>query len=281
MWLYYGKGTVFIQDANSLILPTSELLDLLSYLTKKIPGIQRITSYARSSTLARRSVEELSELKEAGLDRIHIGLESGSDTALKFVQKGATAAKHVAAGQRVKKAGMSLSEYIMPGLGGKRWWKEHALETANVLNQINPDFIRLRSLRVPPHTPLFQDLMAGRFVPLQDDDIVQEIRLLVQSLGGITSTLTSDHIMNLLEEVEGKFPEDKEKMMTVIDHYLSLPANEKLLFRLGRRGGAFRSLDDLHNLPLRHKIENALSCMEHENPGQINDIIDELGNQYI
>ncbi len=281
LWLYYGEGNVFIQDANSLIMPTRDLVDILEFLRKKIPQVGRITSYARSSTLARKSLEEIKELKDAGLTRIHIGLESGSDNVLKFVKKGTTAAKHIDAGVKVREAGITLSEYVMPGLGGKKWWEEHAIETARVLNEINPDFIRLRSLRIPPSAPLYQDLIKGKFEPLSDDEIVREIRLFIESLDGITSTLTSDHIINLLEEVEGKFPEDKGKMLSVIDRYLNLSDHERLLFRLGRRGGTLRSLDDLSDPVLREKLEAALNDLAQEAPGGIEQIIDELGNQYI
>ena len=281
LWLYYGEGNVFIQDANSLIMPTSDLVEVLRYLKEKIPGVRRITSYARSSTLSRKTLEEIKELKEAGLTRIHIGLESGSDNVLKFVKKGTTAAKHIDAGVKVKEAGITLSEYVMPGLDGKRWWEEHALETARVLNEINPDFIRLRSLRIPPTAPLYQDFVSGRFEPLSDDEVVREIRLFIKSLEGITSTLTSDHIINLLEEVEGTFPQDKEKMLSVIDRYLNLPEREKLLYRLGRRGGTLRCLDDLKDPVLRDKLETALNDLSREAPEGIEQIIDELGNQYI
>ena len=281
LWLYYGEGNVFIQDANSLIMLTSDLVEVLRYLKEKIPGVRRITSYARSSTLSRKTLEEVKELKEAGLTRIHIGLESGSDNVLKFVKKGTTAAKHIDAGVKVREAGITLSEYVMPGLGGKRWWEEHALETARVLNEINPDFIRLRSLRIPPTAPLYQDFVSGRFEPLSDDEVVREIRLFIKSLEGITSTLTSDHIINLLEEVEGTFPQDKEKMLSVIDRYLNLPEREKLLYRLGRRGGTLRCLDDLKDPVLRDKLETALNDLSREAPEGIEQIIDELGNQYI
>ncbi len=281
LWLYYGEGNVFIQDANSLVMSTSDLVDILTCLKDKIPQVGRITSYARSSTVSRKSLDEMKELKDAGLSRIHIGMESGSDNVLKFMKKGATAAKHIDAGIKVREAGMTLSEYVMPGLGGRRWWKEHAVESARVLNEINPDFIRLRSLRVPPSTPLYQDLLSGRFEPLSDDEVVEEIRLFIESLDSITSTLTSDHIINLLEEVEGTFPDDKAKMLSVIDRYLELPEKEKLLYRLGRRGGTIRCLDDLNDLQLREKLQDALKQLTVDTHGNIEQIIDELGNQYI
>jgi histone acetyltransferase (RNA polymerase elongator complex component) len=281
MWAFSGTGRVFIQDANSLMLPVEVLVEALRYLRSKIPEIRRVTSYARSSTLARKSGEDLRAIHEAGLDRIHVGLESGSDQVLAFVKKGTTAAQHIAAGRRVIEAGMTLSEYIMPGLGGREWSREHALETARVLNAINPHFIRVRSLRIPHHTPLFQDKIAGRFTPLSDDDTARELRILIQALDHITSTLTSDHIMNLLPEIEGNFPDDKEQMLAVIDKYLSLSPEDRLLYRLGRRGGAVQGLADLENPALMKRLEAARRELEAETGGDLESIITELGDQYI
>jgi histone acetyltransferase (RNA polymerase elongator complex component) len=281
LWALSGNGTVFIQDANSLILETRVLVEALRYLKKRIPGVQRITSYARSSTLARKSIEELKEIREAGLDRIHIGLESGADKVLAFVQKGTTAEQHIEAGRRVIAAGMMLSEYIMPGLGGKDGWVEHATETARVLNEIDPHFIRLRSLRIPRHVALYQDFEAGRFIKLTDDEMVAEIRLLIENLHPTRSRLTSDHIMNLLQEVEGQFPEDKPAMLATIDRYLELPDQERLLFRLGRRGGALQYLDDLNDPTIRGRLERARSELLKTYSPDIETIITHLGDQYI
>jgi hypothetical protein len=169
----------------------------------------------------------------------------------------------------------------MPGLGGVAWSRPHALETAHVLNAIDPHFIRLRSLRVPPRTPLHQDLVTGRFELLGDDQVVQEIRLFIEALQGIRSTLTSDHIMNLLPEVDGTLPQGKQKMLTVIDRYLSMPDDDRLLFRLGRRGGALQSLDDLENHHVRSRLELARRDLAAQAGGDLEEIITELGDQYI
>ena len=281
LWLYMGKGSVFIQDANSFVLPAAVLAEAVRHLKLKIPWAGRITSYARSSTLAKMSVAELEEIRKAGLDRIHIGMESGSDRVLKLVQKGVSAKRQIEAGKKVIEAGMELSEYIMPGLGGKELSDEHARQSAQVLNEINPHFIRLRSLRIPPSVPLFQDWRSGRFTPLSDDETVIEIRLLISLLDGVSSWIISDHIMNLLEDVAGKLPEDKESMLAVIDRYLALPPEEKLLFRLGRRGGALRSLDELGDATVRQRLQFAMKKMASETGGDVEKLITELADQYI
>jgi radical SAM superfamily enzyme YgiQ (UPF0313 family) len=280
-WLYFGQRGVFLQDANSLVLAAEDLAEVLHYLRHRIPDIRRVTTYARSRTLARRSLQELVQLRQAGLDRIHIGLESGYDPVLQFMQKGATAADHIKAGCLVREAGISLSEYVMPGLGGKKWWREHALATAEVLNRINPDFIRLRSLRVPRSTPLYEKMMVGDFELLGDDGVVREIGLFIATLEGISSTLTSDHIMNLLEEVAGTLPQDKERMLGAVARYLALGERDRLIFKVGRWGGAFRSLDDLDNTVLLRKIREIISQWERETPGGTQQALREMADQYI
>jgi hypothetical protein len=208
-------------------------------------------------------------------------MESGSDRVLQFVKKGVTAKKQIEAGIKVIDAGMELSEYIMPGLGGKELSEDHARQSASVLNEINPHFIRLRSLRVPSRAPLFHEKQAGRFVPASDDETVMEIRLFISCLEGISSRLTSDHIMNLLEQVDGTFPAGKEAMLTVIDRYLALPPEERLLFRLGRRGGALRSLDELGDPIMRQRLQSAMRDLVTETGDDAESLISELGDQYI
>jgi hypothetical protein len=280
-WMYFGEGSVFLQDANSLIMKPEDLTEILNYLRQKVPGIRRITSYARSRTLARRKPGQLVMLREAGLNRIHIGLESGYDPVLHIMEKGSTAADHIKAGCLVREAGISLSEYVMPGLGGKRWWREHALATADVLNRINPDFIRLRSLRVPKTAPLSEKIDNGEIELLDDDGVVREIRLFIENLDGISSTVTSDHIMNLLEEISGTLPDDKEKMLSVAARYLNLPEEERIIYKVGRWGGAYRSVDDLRDPELRRKIEQVIHQWNLETSGQMDEIIKEIADQYI
>jgi len=258
-WLYYETGACFLQDADNLIMKTKDLVEILQFLREKFLNITRVTTYSRSRTVIRKTVDSLKQIRQAGLNRVHIGLETGYDPLLKLIRKGVSAAQHVEAGRKVLEAGMELSEYVMPGLGGQEMWREHAIETARVLNQINPHFIRLRSLRVPRRVPLYQKLKDGNFTMQTDDMVAEEIRLFIENLDGITSTVTSDHIMNLLEEVTGKLPGHKEKMLTVIRKYQELPEAERLIYRVGRRGGAYRSTDDLQRDPTTYQKIKSLT----------------------
>jgi radical SAM superfamily enzyme YgiQ (UPF0313 family) len=282
-WLYYGTGACFLQDADNLVMKTKNLVEVLEFLKEKFPDITRVTTYSRSRTIVRKSLESLKQIREAGLDRIHIGLESGYDPLLKLVKKGVSAAQHIEAGRNVIEAGIELSEYVMPGLGGQEMWREHAVETARVLNQINPHFIRLRSLRVPSRVPLYEKLKDGTFTMQTDDMLAEEIRVFVENLEGITSTITSDHIMNLLEEVAGKMPEDKEKMLDVVRAYQELPESERLIYRVGRRGGAYRSTDDLKHDPVTYeKIKNLMQEVKTKEGAQgVEKFITDMVDRYV
>ena len=253
VWLYYGTGACFLQDADNMIMKTRDLVEVLEFLREKFPEITRVTTYSRSRTVVRKSIESLAKIHMAGLDRVHIGLETAYDPLLKLMKKGVTGAQHIEAGRKLVEAGIELSEYVMPGLGGQEMWREHATATAKALNQINPHFIRLRSLRVPSHVPLYQKLKDGSFTMQTDDMLAEEIKLFITTLEGITSTVTSDHIMNLLEEVSGRLPDDKEKMLEVIRKYQELPDAERIVYRIGRRGGAYRSIDDLNRDPVTYE----------------------------
>jgi radical SAM superfamily enzyme YgiQ (UPF0313 family) len=282
-WMYYNTGACFLQDADNLIMRTDELVEALTFLRQTFAEIRRVTTYSRSRTVSKKSLESLQRIRAAGLDRIHIGLETGYDPLLKLMKKGVTAAQQVDAGRRLVEADMELSVYVMPGLGGREMWREHAVETARVLNRINPHFIRLRSLRVPPRVPLYAKLQDGSFHVLTDDELAEEIRIFIEHLEGITSTVTSDHIMNLLEEVSGKLPEDQPKMLQVLRAYQEMPDGERLVYRVGRRGSAFRSTRDLDRDPVTcRKIRQMIDeVRQREGPEAIERIITEMVDQYI
>jgi len=240
-WIDSGERTMFIQDSNSLVMRTHELIEVLKYLKSTFPKIERITSYARAKTISRKSQQEMNELHEAGLSRVHVGLESGDDDVLEYQQKGATAEEQIDAGRKTIAAGIELSEYVMPGLGGRKWSKQHAIETARVLNEIgNPDFIRLRTLKLRQGTPLYDEWEAGNFELPTEDEMIDEMELFIQHLT-CTSHLVSDHIDNLLFEVEGHLPQDKEKILKVIADYKALPRKEKLSFKLRKYTGHYRT----------------------------------------
>jgi len=262
LWLYAGGESAFLQDANSLIMRTNELAEVVRFLRETLPDIKRLTSYARSKTAAKKRPEELAELYQAGLSQLHIGLESGYDPLLQYMDKGVTAAEHIKGGRNVVESGISLSEYVLLGLGGKGMWREHAIETARVLNEIDPDFIRIRTLSINSGIPLRAEVEDGNFIRTTDEEIMVEERLLIEHLE-CHSNYVSDHIANLLQEVEGKLPQDKGKMLAAIDRFRTLPPEERTNFRVGRRLGMYVLLDDLNDSGKHEAVEQIINRLSH------------------
>ncbi|MFC2021430.1 radical SAM protein, partial [Chloroflexota bacterium] len=181
-WLVAGARTVFLQDADSPIMYTDQLVEVIKYLKETFPSVERITSYARSKTIVRKKPEELSQLRQAGLTRLHIGLETGDDELLKYIDKGVTAEEQIQAGKKALEAGFELSEYVMPGLGGRSRWVQHARNTARVLNEINPHFIRLRPFVPSSDTPMLAAYQRGEFELTSPHERLREIKLLIENL---------------------------------------------------------------------------------------------------
>lgn len=286
LWLWAGGDCAFLQDANTPIMRTTDLVRVVSFLKQTFPELTRITSYARSKTAVKKSPEEFRDLKNAGLSLVHIGLESGSDAVLAYMQKGVTAEEQINGGKKIKEAGISLCEYIMPGLGGRRMSSEHIAGTATVLNAIDPDYIRLRSLHVSkslplgPNMPLWSKLEGGEFDLQTEDEVVEEIGELIEKLE-VTSELKSDHVFNLLPEIEGKLPEAKIKCLATINKYRALPHKERLNFRLGRRAGYYEKLDDIYDAYKYQRVDEAISHIGSESPEEIENVIFRLKERFI
>ena len=216
----YGDriGTVFIGDSNSLVAKTEMLVKILNALFSSFPHIERVTSYARAKTIAKKPLEDLKKIYQAGLTRLHVGLETGDRDLLKKIEKGATPEEMIEGGRKAKKAGFEYSLYVLLGVGGEEKWEQHAKGTAEVLNQVDPHFIRVRTFIPQPNSPLYEAMVEGSFQPASPETILKETKLLLEKLQ-VTSQFLSDHISNLLP-LHGKLPEDKEKMIQMIDEAL-------------------------------------------------------------
>lgn len=276
-WLYRGGKNVFLQDGDNLVMPADQLAEVLYFIKEQFPTVERITTYTRARTAGRRSIAELKMLKEAGLTRVHVGLETGCNPLLDYMRKGITAEEHIEAGIKIKEAGLSLSEYVILGLGGRKMWKKHALETAKVLSKIDPNFIRLRTLAIREDVPLLEKVQAGEFHPSNDDEIVMEEKLLLENLSG-TGYLVSDHILNLLEDVEGNLVQDIPNMLGVIDSYLRLPAEERANFCLGRRLGIYRYIRDMQDTERYEQVKKLKKLLHESGQDQNEFLIQYRGN---
>lgn len=232
-WLMCGGRRVFLQDANSLIMDPGELGEVLRYLKEAFPTIQTITSYARSKTCAQRSAQELEKLRDAGLSWLFVGIESGSNEVLKAMGKGVTAEEHIDGGKKVMQSGIHLAAFVMPGLAGNNGHlsQEHATQTTRVLNEIVPTEVRVRSLAVLEGTPLYVRWQSGEFNASSEDQMIDEIRFMLENLSFdcIFETL---QMTNVLFNVRGKLSETKHEMLAAISRYKAMPQMERLRLRL-------------------------------------------------
>lgn len=224
---YYGSyiESLFFPDGNTIIMKTDQLVEIFSYAKELFPPLKRITVYGSARFVNKKKLEDLQRLKEAGLTRIHTGMESGDDVTLERIHKGTTAAEIIEAGLKLKKVGIDTSEYYLVGIGGKERWREHALESARVLSEFSPDFIRLRTFVPVPHTPLYEEYQQGSFQLLSPHEALKEVGLLIANLHCEGSTVLSDHVSNYWN-INGRLPDDKEGMLAEINRALTVPENK-------------------------------------------------------
>jgi len=220
---YYGKfiESLFFPDGNTIIMKTAQLEEIFSYARQLFPYLKRITVYGSARFVNKKSTNELRRLKEAGLSRIHTGMESGDDVILAQVQKGTNAAEIISAGQKLKETGIEVSEYFLTGLGGLERTVEHAVNSAKVLSSFSPDFIRIRTLIPAKGTPLYQDYKSGKFKLLSAHQALREVKMLIENLECDNSIVASDHINNYWN-VQGLLPRDKSKMLKELEKALSI-----------------------------------------------------------
>jgi radical SAM superfamily enzyme YgiQ (UPF0313 family) len=203
--------TLFFPAGNTIAMPTAALAEICRYSRTLFPRLNRITVYGSSHYIHRKGADQLQTLAQAGLNRIHVGVESGDDAILALIKKGATAQDHIAAGKLARAAGIELNTYIMLGIGGVEHSESHAQETARVINEMRPAVVRLRTFVPKVNTPLLQDVQAGRFQMLGPHQVLAETLALISGIT-IPTLVASDHYTNYLD-VAGRLPEDREYLM--------------------------------------------------------------------
>lgn len=223
--------TLFFPAGNTMAMKTTDLGQICRFARKTFPGLKRITVYGSSQYIHRKGPGELVRLAEAGLSRVHVGLESGDDGVLKRIRKGSTRQQQIEAGQWVRAAGIELSEYVMLGIAGRERSASHALATASALNRIQPDFIRLRTFVPKINTPLLRAVQEGRFQMLGPLEVLKETERLLLHLD-VSSYLASDHYTNYIN-VEGRLPQARADMLRQIRSALSREADSFRPFFVG------------------------------------------------
>jgi len=217
----YGPGirTLFLPAGNTIAMPTEDLLQVCDHARSVFPHLERITVYGSSRYITLKGPADLVRLKSAGLARIHVGLESGDDEVLKRIKKGTHSAEQIQAGIWVREAGITLSEYVILGIGGKERTEAHATETARVLNAIDPDIIRFRTFLPKINTLLLHQIRNGAFQILTPREVLKETIEIIRRLK-VTSKITSDHYTNYVN-IHGRMPRDRDKMLAILKDALS------------------------------------------------------------
>ena len=281
---YYGDHpfrSCFLQDGDSFIMKTPDLVEVLTFLKQHFPTLDRVTSYGRAQTMKRKSPQEIQEIRDAGLTLLYCGMESGSDRVLDKVNKGVAAADTIKAAQMATAAGMEISEFIILGLGGTELWEEHATETARVLNEIDPDRIRVLTIGVKPGSGLEKQLQEGTFRLQTEKSIIEEQRLLIDNLDGITSHYVNHHSVDLLMEARGQLPGDKPALLAIMDRYLDLPEDDRINYTLGKRLGYYHCLDDMADEGRKVAVGMKVREVEEAYPGQMEEVFHHLRTQIV
>ncbi|MHC4914926.1 MAG: B12-binding domain-containing radical SAM protein [Planctomycetota bacterium] len=231
-----GARSAFMGDADPMLVPEEEGLEIVRAIREAWPRLERLTCYARATTLWKKGPEFLKRLAAAGLTRVHVGLESGDLETLRIHRKGQNPRVLVESGRWVREAGIQLSFYVLLGLGGRDRWREHVDGTAEVINAVSPEFVRVRRLWLyrgeegggGPDCPLWEDIEAGRFEPQTPEGTVRELRRLLAGMERVSSLFTCDHANNYVR-VEGRLMAKRDAMLAVVDEFLELPPEERRL----------------------------------------------------
>ena len=206
---------VFLCDGDALIIPQARLEEMLRLINEYIPSVKRIGTYGNAKSILRKSVDELKTLKELGLKIIYLGVETGNVELLKKIKKGATYEQMVEASRRVKEAGILLSATVILGLGGIEKSIEHAMDTARILTDMDPDYVGALTLMLVPGTELYSDYKAGKFVLPDKFGFLRELYLIIANSSFTNCFFAANHASNYLP-IRANLPQDKEKILTMI-----------------------------------------------------------------
>lgn len=281
----YHKGRAFekcfLQDGDSFAMETDDLIEVLTTLKQAFPTLKQISSYGRAQSMAKKSLAEMKAICDAGLNMLYCGMESGSVDVLKKVKKGITPKSILKSSLHAKEAGMKMMIFVILGLGGKELSAIHVKETAELLNQIDPDEIRVLSLAVKPETELGKMVENGSFTMLSEAEMIQEQQQLLSLLNGINSRYGNYHAINLLMDINGKLPEDKAHLQSIIEQFLSLTLANQRNFIFGRRAGYYRRLADLKNSLMYDMVQIEVKKIQQREPNAFETIFHDLRKRLI
>lgn len=217
---YRTVSRIFLADGNALAMKTEALKRILLKISEVMPECERVGIYSSPKDILRKTEVELRELKELGLGIIYMGLESGSDAVLSSINKGVTSSEMITAGEKLINSGIKLSITLISGIGGKSGWREHALESARVINEINPHYLGLLTLLVEPGTEIEQQIGKGEFELLGPKEVMEETRLLIEKLTLSQCVFRSNHASNYFS-LAGTLPQDKQRLLQEIEQAMN------------------------------------------------------------
>jgi radical SAM superfamily enzyme YgiQ (UPF0313 family) len=211
---------VFLENGDALIAPQRLLVPVLKHLKEKFPNLDKIGTYATPQSGLIKSVEELKELRKLGLTIAYLGVETGDEELLKKIDKGATYAQIVEAGRKIKQSGITLSVTVILGLGGVKGSQQHALGTARILTDLDPDFAGALTLMLVPGTPLHKDWEEGRFKLITPFQSLAELKTIIENASFSDCFFTANHASNYLP-IKARLPKQKEAMLKLINEVLA------------------------------------------------------------
>ena len=216
---YYNRikvRRIFLADGDALIVKTKDLLYIIDKCKEYFPEVERISVYGAPKDILGKTPQELRQLREAGLDMVYMGLESGSDAVLQAVKKGVTAAEMIEAGKKVRAAGMVLSMTVISGLGGKKLWREHALGSAEVISAIKPEYVGFLTLMVEPGTEMYDELNRGEIELLDPQEVLDETELFIRNVDAEGTMFRSNHASNYIA-LGGTLNADRAQILAQIE----------------------------------------------------------------
>ena len=210
---------IFLADGDALVLKTSDLLEILKTIKQYYPNIERVSSYATAGDINRKSIEELKALRDAGLEMLYIGFESGDDEILRKINKGLTYKDYVSAMAKCKEVGFKTSITIIAGLGGVELMEQNAKGTAKIISETKPDYVSYLTMRIYKNTPLYLDYINGKFNMPNAEEILQEMKIFLENVDSEGTIFRSNHASNYVL-LAGTLNEDKKGLIDAIDKTL-------------------------------------------------------------
>ncbi|MBQ0834430.1 radical SAM protein [Marinobacter sp.] len=217
-----GVKRVFLADGDAMVLPTRRLLEILGELNAAFPELQRVSSYCLPRNLAKKTVDELKQLKEAGLKILYIGMESGDDEVLRRINKGETWESTRSALLKIREAGLTSSVMVLNGLGGETLSRQHAINTATLCNETQPDYLSTLVVSFPQGEERFREGFGDDFEPLSQQGLFEEIRIFLEHLELERTVFRSDHASNYLV-LKGNLGRDKQKLLDQVNLAITSP----------------------------------------------------------